>query len=252
MNSREYYDEIASHYDELYQDPISIAENNVVAHLLAILVESGDSVIDLGCGTGLAVDLLPARRETDYLGIDISERMIEVARRRRRQNSFKVADMESLPLFPETADVVISLFGSFSHSLNPDRAVCQIERILKPGGRFMIMAYSRWSYRNIIQSIRAGSPSKVAMVQRYSIRNSQSTDGAPAIMYTAAALKKLFGRFENLSVFGLNAQCLFEPFAGLHSRRNTELGLTNMLLHELWNKTHPNFAHTLIITGTKK
>ena len=49
-------------------------------------------------------------------------------------------------------DVVLSLFGSFSHALNLTAAIAEFQRVLRPGGRFLVMVYSRFSLRNILHA----------------------------------------------------------------------------------------------------
>jgi SAM-dependent methyltransferase len=52
-----YYDTLAQDYDALYCDPTSQYENSVVWEALRRLDVSDASVLDLGCGTGLLLDL---------------------------------------------------------------------------------------------------------------------------------------------------------------------------------------------------
>ena len=72
------YDALAPTYDERYDTPVAHAEDAFVATLLRPLVEGARNVLDVGCGTGLLVDLLgdvlPVER---YTGVDPSAGMLD-------------------------------------------------------------------------------------------------------------------------------------------------------------------------------
>lgn len=87
------YSEIADTYDSRYVHEDSLDENRQIKHLLNLYVGKTDKVIDLGCGTGFAVSMIP--QETDYIGLDISEEMIEQARKKYPARKFIVQDAEA-------------------------------------------------------------------------------------------------------------------------------------------------------------
>lgn len=74
----EYYDQIAHLYDDLYQSSISKAEDYIVKQRLENLILPDQEVLDYGCGTGLARELLQ-EMIIKYTGIDISPEMINIA-----------------------------------------------------------------------------------------------------------------------------------------------------------------------------
>jgi SAM-dependent methyltransferase len=96
-------------------------------------------VLDLCCGTGLA-SAEAATRGARVVGLDFSPAMIEAARERGLAARFEVGDAEALPLADATFDRVVCNFGLF-HLSNPDRAMAEGCRVLRPGGRF---AWSTW------------------------------------------------------------------------------------------------------------
>lgn len=73
--------------------------------------QSGETeILDLGCGTGIFLDYLQRENMVPpwrYRGIDISERMIEIAKKNRQEHLFERRDILSAPLAAGTADYVI-------------------------------------------------------------------------------------------------------------------------------------------------
>jgi len=107
-------------------------------------IKKGDLVIDLGSGAGN--DCFVARHETGetgkVIGIDFTPAMIEKARDNAEKLGFnnvefRMGDIEKMPVAANRADVVVS---NCVLNLVPDKklAVCEIFRVLKPGGHFSI------------------------------------------------------------------------------------------------------------------
>ena len=94
-------------------------------------IRAGDRVLDVACGSGLAVELCAARGAT-VAGLDASPRLIAVARDRSPQADLRVGDMHALPWADNSFDVVTSFRGIWGTT--PD-AVAEARRVLRPGGR---------------------------------------------------------------------------------------------------------------------
>lgn len=97
----------------------------------ALGIGSGDRLLDLACGAGLALELA-ALRGADVSGIDASPRLVEVARDRSPHGDVRVGDMNELPWESATFDVVTSFRGIWATTPN---AIREALRVLKPGGR---------------------------------------------------------------------------------------------------------------------
>jgi len=113
------------------------------------LINPGDSVLDVGCGTG-EVSLLAKTRAKDgkVYGIDPAPEMIDVARkkaaRKKLDVDFRVGVIESLPFPDSSLDVVTS--SLMMHHLPEDlkvRGLAETYRVLKPGGRLLIADFMR-------------------------------------------------------------------------------------------------------------
>jgi SAM-dependent methyltransferase len=119
------YNKIAWSYDDGYKDVFSRAEEHVVGNLLGALVDSGNGggVLDMGCGTGLLLDLLRGVEGigSRYHGYDISQAMLDVAKAKRphfddmrRYQCLAHEDVD--PSEYNDMEYHFSLFGSPSYS----------------------------------------------------------------------------------------------------------------------------------------
>lgn len=105
-------------------------------------IKEGCNFLDVGCGTGYAIWL--AARKVDskgqFYGIDLSEKMLEKARDKFSQEDnvhFIQANAESIPLEGNFFDIIICT-NSFHHYLHPDKALNEMYRLLKTGGKLYI------------------------------------------------------------------------------------------------------------------
>ena len=93
-----------------------------------------DDILDVGCGTGRYSAALAAHFGARVVAVDPSAKMLAEARKKpARGVRFERAAAESLPLPDASVDMV---FGSmvFHHFDDPDRAVGEFRRVLRPGG----------------------------------------------------------------------------------------------------------------------
>jgi ArsR family transcriptional regulator len=140
--TRAFFDELAGKFGRHYMPGRSWKA--MAEALLALLppVEAAD----LGAGEG-AVAFLLARRATRVYAVDSSPQMVEYGRRLAaergvRNVEYRLGDLESLPL--EAASVDVAFFSqSLHHAQHPARAVKEARRILRRGGRVVILDLAR-------------------------------------------------------------------------------------------------------------
>jgi len=70
-------------------------------------IKTGESVLDVGCGTGQLVALMQ-EKGIDVIGIDASAEMIQVAQQKHPTADFRLAAIENLPFEDNTFDVIVS------------------------------------------------------------------------------------------------------------------------------------------------
>jgi SAM-dependent methyltransferase len=110
-------------------EPYNCREYVALHHRLG--VDEGDRLLDVACGSGLALELAQLRGAV-CAGIDASQRLVAVARDRSPSADIRVGDMHALPWDDATFDVVTSFRGVWGTTAG---AVGEIRRVLVPGGR---------------------------------------------------------------------------------------------------------------------
>lgn len=102
------------------------------------LSSNAKTILDLGCGEGTRLNKLFKNGKEGY-GIDISSKAIELAHKKYPKLKFIVGDMECLPFEDKTFDLVYSAFV-FEHLDNPVKVLGEAIRVLKEGGKLLIVA----------------------------------------------------------------------------------------------------------------
>ncbi len=112
------------------------------------LVKSNPKVLEIGCGNGRDAFEI-CKRTNDYFGIDASEKLIELARKKVPQARFEVADVEQYA-FPKGLDIVFS-FASLVHTPRDisGKIFNQIFEALNPGGVFRLSLKSSDRYAEV-------------------------------------------------------------------------------------------------------
>lgn len=104
---------------------------------------AGERVLDIGCGTGNAA-LLAAERGARVTGVDPAGRLLGVARERAAAQHLEVTflpgEAAALPIDDGSVDVALSVFAVI-FAPDPARAVAEIARVVRPGGRLVLSAW---------------------------------------------------------------------------------------------------------------
>lgn len=102
-------------------------------------------MLDIGCGTGRLSETAHARGVV-YVGVDISDRQINEARRMHRNVDFCQGSMLHLPFNDRAFDAVF-MVASLHHLLTREerlQAVQEAVRVLKPGGKLVVTVMALW------------------------------------------------------------------------------------------------------------
>ncbi len=143
--ARAYFDELAGKFGRHYVPGRSWKG---LAEMLLMLMPPLD-IADLGAGEGTFTQLL-ARRARSVVAVDNSEKMVAYGRDLFARNGianidYRQGDLESPPV--DDASVDLAFFSqALHHAVHPDRAVAQAIRILRPGGRIVILDLKRHGF----------------------------------------------------------------------------------------------------------
>lgn len=113
----------------------------------------GKKVLEIGCGNG-ADGIMFALNGAHYTGVDLTETAVEATREHFEimdlKGTFKTEDAENLSFQDGTFDMVYS-FGVLHHTPSPSKAFKEVFRVLKKGGKTIIMLYHRNSFNYYVR-----------------------------------------------------------------------------------------------------
>lgn len=240
FGTREYFDAIEAYRYQEYSPWMKAA--------MGFDRYGGKRVLEIGCGTG--TDLLQfARGGARVTGLDLTPRSIEIARRRFAvygcAGEFAIGDAENLAFPDESFDLVYS-FGVLHHAPDTERAINEAHRVLKPGGRAVVMLYHRASLyywgaliakRGILKGeLLRNTPAE--LMSRY-VEHTE-TEGRPLVKaYTRREIRHLFRRFGDSQI-------------SVNQLTRTELRPVGRAIPEsVFQWLARNFGWNLIITATR-
>jgi ubiquinone/menaquinone biosynthesis C-methylase UbiE/predicted transcriptional regulator len=142
---RAYFDELAGKFGRHYVPGRSW--KGLAETLLKLMPPM--TIADLGAGEGTFSQLL-AQRAKKVIAVDNSEKMVEygteLARKHGVKNlQYRQGDLEDVPIRDGAVDLAF-LSQALHHARHPQRAVAEAWRILKPGGRIVVLDLVRHSY----------------------------------------------------------------------------------------------------------
>lgn len=136
------FDEVAPKYDRT-NSLLSLGNSFLwrVQTVKAIAPVKGERILDVAAGTGTSSAAI-ARHGADVVALDFSPGMIEVGRRRHPSIEFVEGDATALPFKANEFDAATISFG-LRNVENPRKALKELYRVVKPGGRVVICEFSK-------------------------------------------------------------------------------------------------------------
>ena len=151
-------------------EPSNCREYVTMHHRLG--VDAGDRLLDVACGSGLAIELARLRGATGS-GIDASPRLVAIARDRNPDSDIQIGDMNALPWASSSFDVVTSFRGIWGTTPG---AVAEIYRVLRPGGRAGITV---WGHLKVSPGAWAMAPFRLAAQEKVGNQAAMVSLGRP-------------------------------------------------------------------------
>jgi len=148
------YEEWAQNYDSDNDHLLGTVSQPQCVKLVAKELEDKNAeMIDIGCGTGLVGEHLKAFGFKNFDGIDISEKMLEIANTRGYRKLLLGSLNKDLPIYNNTYDVTFCV-GVFTHGHVKSDRVSELLRITKPGGLICFTVnegvYEEYGFKNTI------------------------------------------------------------------------------------------------------
>lgn len=198
IGSREYY----RYFDKLREDNESIAFSYRLHEYENF---KGKRVLDIGCGNGYVLNhysmngAITTGIDLTWTGVNLSKKRFEME---NTNGSFLNANGETLPFKNDSFDCVCSM-GVLHHTPDTIKALDEIFRVLKPGGRLILMFYNKNSYRNrILYPVAKFLLPSCWNKSLQQLRNENDGEGNPlASVYSVKDLKLMLKEFSGLEFF---------------------------------------------------
>jgi ArsR family transcriptional regulator len=164
--SREFFAAAAGEWDRLRDE---LFGGQVLLRALVGLLPSTWTVGDLGCGTGALLPEL-APHVAHVIGVDASDEMLAAARHRTAELTnvdLRRGALEALPIADQSLDAAIMMLV-LHHVPSPGTALAEARRVLKPGGRLLVVdmtAHEHEEYRQQMGHVWLGFSAE--HIQRY-------------------------------------------------------------------------------------
>jgi len=145
------FDNISNSYDR-NNNIISLGIHKIIKRLAIKLLNLSDNqkIIDICCGTGDISEILSKTPyQLDIYGIDFSEKMIFIAKKKFPSLKFEIGDATNLNILNSSIDIITMTFG-LRNIDNRSKAIKEAYRILKPNGQFLHLDFG---YKNIFSKI---------------------------------------------------------------------------------------------------
>ncbi|MDQ2984959.1 MAG: class I SAM-dependent methyltransferase [Actinomycetota bacterium] len=193
-------------FDDLYFEHYPYLERYVPDSL------AGKKVLEVGLGFGTLGQLL-ASRGADYHGADIAPGPVAMMRQRLEWLGLPTAGVREASVlelpWPESTFDYVYTIGCLHHTGDLLRSVDEVHRVLKPGGRAVVMLYNRHSFRRIahatLDRLKGMSRRESEDAFRKMYDADEAGTAAPHTDFVSRGdVRCLFGKFERVKIDSQN------------------------------------------------
>jgi ubiquinone/menaquinone biosynthesis C-methylase UbiE len=211
----------------------------------------GRDVLEVGCGSGIAVQLF-AEAGANVTAVDLTP--WAVATTSARLDAFGLesrvleADAENLPFEDDSFDLVFS-WGVIHHTSDMDRALAELVRVCRPGGRIVLMVYHRHSlFFLVYRAFQRFLPLARRLGLHFEGARAGETEGLIARHFTVDELRRKLERAGLVDVqiqpYGQDAELLPLP-------RRIRLPITERIPNRLKDPILRRLGHQLGASAVK-
>lgn len=138
MDSKEYFDSIASQWDAMREVFFSERVREAALSSIKLTIKKGQIAADIGAGSGFITEVL-LKANLKVIAIDQSKEMIEIMEKKfgDSQVEYRIGNSEDLPIEDNSVDYAFANMY-LHHVEEPALAINEMVRILKPGGWLII------------------------------------------------------------------------------------------------------------------
>jgi len=150
----------------------------------------GKKVLEIGCGAG--IDLMQFARAGAFVSArDLTENAAHLAQANLAREGYtgdiRVGNAEALD-FPDGSFDVVYSHGVLHHTVDTEKSIAEVHRVLRVGGAAIIMLYNRYSWFNLV-AILSGTPIEHAKKEAPIIRK-----------YSTGECRRLFSKFRSVDI----------------------------------------------------
>jgi ubiquinone/menaquinone biosynthesis C-methylase UbiE len=222
MSKQLLHNQLAKYYNRLYSFKDYLDEAVRLQNLIIKYLESGgNSLLDVGCGTGLHLKHL--KDDFACTGVDISKSMLTIARKNSRGATFKEADMKTMRLGKQFDIItcILSSIGYVKTAKNLEKTIHNFSNHLKKGGLALIEpSHTKAAYVNGEPRITTynGKDAKIARVNFTKIRQATAVLNMHILIAERGKDAKYFVDRHELGLFGINNTLKIMKAAGFKSK----------------------------------
>lgn len=145
QNIQNMFNLIANNYDKL-NSIISFGFNNIIksACIKSLHINPNEKVLDLCTGTGDLIKFIK-KYSNNVTGVDFSENMLKIARKKFKDTEFIEADCTQLPFDDNSFDIITMGYG-LRNIENRTKALQEVYRVLKPNGKFLHLDFGEKNF----------------------------------------------------------------------------------------------------------
>ena len=148
MSLRDYYEQ---YWSDAGYKPLRGGPSDSLRHMFERYVQASDDCLDLGCGDGGTSGTYVATHSNSYLGADVSEAAIKLAKARGFE-AVRIDDASALPFRDGSFDVVVCC-EVLEHLFEPQLAATEAFRVLRTGGRLIVTVPNAAHWRDRVDAL---------------------------------------------------------------------------------------------------